>query len=316
MPAKPAAAADQPGDLNLRGDAGVPPPEGAVVEGVANNDRAAVEALQKKVDIAINNVAQADFGQSGPGRTDHPDAEAEVLAAAEPTPEEKDVMLRKLKAVGNEIEQQKIVFEHNRQRMIEDAAAQREREMVLAQMERDKTKVHQLFERFDALMAEGRHKLAEEAVGMEAKSIVDRVPLADAKPDVMVAVNASRLQGAWSDILAVRTARQRGFVDALFQVEKSHVPTADEPAVVYPDSEWWKEMSTAARINTAPWISEDPHRGGKEDPGGLKVAYAADRIRRDAAEGRRAVSRGPDHVEIQLDAAGLERRRASTLNSR
>ena len=35
-------------------------------------------------------------------------------------------------------------------------------------------------------------------------------------------------------------------MDTLYQVDKSHVPFPDEPPIVYPDAERWKEM-TAAR---------------------------------------------------------------------
>ena len=37
--------------------------------------------------------------------------------------------------------------------------------------------------------------------------------------------------------------RHKGVVDALYQVEKSHVPFADDPPIVYPDAEWWQQMT-------------------------------------------------------------------------
>src|SRR5208283_234882 len=41
----------------------------------------------------------------------------------------------------------------------------------------------------------------------------------------------------------VRVAKQKGFVDAMYQTEHSHVPTPDDPPIIYPDAEVWKEMT-------------------------------------------------------------------------
>ncbi len=43
--------------------------------------------------------------------------------------------------------------------------------------------------------------------------------------------------------MAVREARQKGVVDTLYQVELSHIPFPDNPPIVYPDAEWWQQMT-------------------------------------------------------------------------
>ena len=203
---------------------------------------ALVQQLQKNVDITINK-ARNQVGTN-------PDLAAQTIgdqintvsAATEPTPEEKDVMLRRLEAVRTDIGQRKLVFEHRRQQLLADNAARQERQMANASMLRDETKIYDLFQRMDYLMAESRHNEAEKAAEL-ANDIAKVAPFPDAAPIATASINWTRFEGAWNDILMVRTAREKGFVDSLFQVERSSVPTADDPPIVYPDSEWWKEMS-------------------------------------------------------------------------
>ena len=105
VPPAPAPVAGQPGDLNLQGDPGAPPPEGQAVQNDVNTNVAMVQQLQKNVDITINK-ARNQVGTN-------PDLAAQTIgdqintvsAATEPTPEEKDVMLRRLEAVRTDIGQ-------------------------------------------------------------------------------------------------------------------------------------------------------------------------------------------------------------------
>ena len=70
---------------------------------------------------------------------------------------------------------------------------------------------------------------------------------------MVAAMHLARFEAARSDIMAVRVAKQKGFVDAMYQTEKSHVPTPDDPPIVYPDAEVWKDSRRAARK----WSSTD-----------------------------------------------------------
>ena len=73
--------------------------------------------------------------------------------------------------------------------------------------------------------------------------IADRA-MPSAKPTLVAARRASRASTeAYSDIMAVRVAKQKGFVDAMYQTEKSHIPQPDDPPIVYPDAEVWKELT-------------------------------------------------------------------------
>ena len=49
------------------------------------------------------------------------------------------------------------------------------------------------------------------------------------------------------DLMTVRAARQTGFVDSLYQVERFHVPLPDDPPILYPDAEVWRELTARRR---------------------------------------------------------------------
>ena len=68
----------------------------------------------------------------------------------------------------------------------------------------------------------------------------------DPRPEAAVPLAAtltSRMTGSWTDQMAVRVARQKGVIDMLYQCEKASIPMPDEPPIVYPDAEVWKELT-------------------------------------------------------------------------
>ncbi len=156
-------------------------------------------------------------------------------------------------------------------------------------------------QRFDSLMDESRQRLSEKsadkAVADAQTAVVEATKIAEvnmpsAAPTMMVGLAHGSLPGAYDDIMAVRVAKQKGFVDAMYQTEKSHIPTPDDPPIVYPDAEVWKELTARRKekySSTEP-LAKQP--GREEDRRGPQAAYA-DRIRGDAVEGRRRLSQGP-----------------------
>ena len=165
-------------------------------------------------------------------------------------------------------------------------------------------------------MAEARQRLSEKSAdkamedaqmaAVEATKIVDR-SMPSAKPAMVAALHYARFMAAYDDIMAVRVAKQKGFVDAMYQTEKSHVPFPDEPPIVYPDAEVWKELTATSQgeVQFDVAISRrSPSR--KEDRRSPEGAYH-DRIRRDAAEGRRRLSQGPAPHRDPARFRGLER---------
>ena len=62
-------------------------------------------------------------------------------------------------------------------------------------------------------------------------------------PVPVLATLDARMVGYYSNFMELRIARQKGVVDTLYQVEKSHIPFPDEPPIVYPDAEVWQQLT-------------------------------------------------------------------------
>ncbi len=124
-----------------------------------------------------------------------------------------------------------------RQRLLaeEDTRRRMLQELVLNQQ-----KIEGLIERANALVDEGRFRDAEEAA-LAAREMA---------PDVAAltsAVLTVRNIGYTEDMRRIVERRWKGVVDALYQVELSHVPTPDEPPIIYPDAETWILMTERRR---------------------------------------------------------------------
>jgi hypothetical protein len=98
-------------------------------------------------------------------------------------------------------------------------------------------KLHQLMERFNSLMDEGRYRMAEEGPAKQAEEIDPGNPVFTS------ATLNSRTIGYYRDGMAVRVATARGFIDTLYTVERSHIPFPDDPPIVYPDAEVWQQLT-------------------------------------------------------------------------
>ena len=182
--------------------------------------------------------------------------------------------------------------------------ARREMEMTNAALKQDQNKVKQLMERFDSLMAEGRHRLAEESAAFEAEKIVDR-SLPSAEPTMVAAAHRARFRGAYDDIMAVRVAKQKGFVDAMYQTEKSHVPVADDPPIVYPDAEVWKELTARRKEKYSSTDLSRRSPAEKKIDEALKQPTQIEFVET-PLEGRRRLSQGPAPHRDPARFRGLE----------
>jgi len=96
----------------------------------------------------------------------------------------------------------------------------------------DQLKVEQLIVRMNSLLAEGRPRDAEMRATQAREIFPDNIT-------TQAAVLEARTIGYVNDMIALREKRQRGVVEALYAVELSHVPTSDEPPIVYPSAEEW-----------------------------------------------------------------------------
>jgi hypothetical protein len=137
-----------------------------------------------------------------------------------------------------------------RDAQLEQVAAETEaREQINRELYIREQKVEQLMARFNALMDEERYRDAEAVANLAEEMAPYRAGLRTAELD-------ARMIGYTVDMRRLRDARHRGFVDELYNVETSHVPTPEEPPILYPDPEVW-QMLTERRKK---WKSVDLHR--------------------------------------------------------
>ena len=306
--ARPAAgkAANAPvaeaGDLNLQGNGEVLPPDGAAAMKAINESTALEEQWQKDVQGAINKARSQVMVDPGAAETMLQNETNNLTDASELRPEMRERLMGQLRAASRAIRRRKELFIHQEQQRIRDEAARREMEMTNAALEQDQNKVKQLMERFDSLMAEGRHRLAEESAAFEAERIGHR-SLPGSGPTT--GSDFARFRGAYEDSMAVRVARQKGFVDSVFQTERSHVPVPDDPPIVYSGAEAWKELTARRTEKYSAMEALAPHPRREKDRNSPQAAYA-DRVRRDALEGRRRLLEGPARHRDPARWPGLE----------
>jgi hypothetical protein len=138
---------------------------------------------------------------------------------------------------------------------LEQVAAESEaRERINRDLFIREQKVEQLMARFESLMDEERYRDAEAVADIAEAMAPYRAGMRTAELD-------ARMVGYTSDMRRLRDARHRGLVDALYTVETSHVPTPDEPPIVYPDPEVW-QMLTERRKK---WKSVDLRRRSESE---------------------------------------------------
>ena len=101
-------------------------------------------------------------------------------------------------------------------------------------------KNQQLMSRFEALMDEQSFSEAEDVA-----RIVEETTPNEVTP--RAATLWARTSQYHRDMQIVRAERHRNFFTALFQVERSHVPFPDEPPIVYPPAEVWRELTNRRR---------------------------------------------------------------------
>ena len=207
-----------------------------------------------------------------------------VRQTAELNPDVRDQLADVLQAALREAARRKIEVEQTRQDQQENAAAAKERLLVDREpAPQTEQKVKQLMERFNSLMDEGRYRLAEEAAAAEAvKMAAQRLPRLAGNPAPLLATLDSRQIGYYENFMELRVARQKGVVDTLYQVEKSHIPFPDEPPIVYPDAEVWQQLTARRKEKYSSMDLAKHGTAEKKIHDALEVADAVG-VHRDAA---------------------------------
>ena len=304
-----------PGDLNLQGgDAAAPPPAGAAAESEIQQANALEERWQKEVEVAINKARSLVAEKPDEAEKMLQQITANLAAVTELRPEMRDRLMGQLRAASREIRRRKEEYIHREQARIREEAARKEEELVNAALQRDQSKVDQLMRRFDSLLEESRQRLSEQAADQAAADAQTSAAEADkivtgnmpsAGPTMRVAMHTARFLGAYDDIMAVRVARQKGYVDAMYQTEKAHVPTPDDPPIVYPDAEVWKELTARRREKYSSTELSQHSPVEKKIEEALKQPTQIEFVEtplKDVVDYLKDLH----HIEIQLDSAALK----------
>ncbi len=240
---------EQGGPVGLRlvqqpGDGAEPLGEG---EGDLAGDGAFLDRVdedQRVMQQMVEAVVQNAINEARNGMGTDPEAALEMLKlraeelrqTADIDAEVKRQLLRKLEVA---MRQAAFRADEKRERDIRALAieaAAREQEEALLSLELREQKIQQLMVRFNALLDEGYYK--------SAVRVAEMVRLEDPYPKIGdQAVEFGNMEGAARVSMQLRLDRQKGFVDALESVERSHIPTSDEPPIVYPPAEVWRRIT-------------------------------------------------------------------------
>jgi hypothetical protein len=133
--------------------------------------------------------------------------------------------------------QQKLVVDEAQARAEEAAGQAREFQRINDQLALDQMRLKQVMDRFTSLMAEGRFDLADQEVIPEVLRLARDTPISAS------VMSAGRFQRNYEEMRDLWRRREDGFLRTMYQVEQSHVPFPDEPPIVYPDAQWWEQIS-------------------------------------------------------------------------
>lgn len=210
--------------------------DGEFLSDIERRNRVFSGYMQTEVQNAINQARQMMTESPDSAISNLKLAMERVKSAAELDPALRGQLENQLEAALREGARRSTIKRQEDIQRQESAAVAEERRRVNADLFLRQQKVEQLIARFDSLMDEGRfrdaHAVASIAAEIDPKGVTPNL-----------AVNFSGMVGAAQEALELRLRRQVGIVDALGAVERSHVPIADEPPIIYPDPEVWELLS-------------------------------------------------------------------------
>ncbi|HWB14424.1 MAG TPA: VWA domain-containing protein, partial [Pirellulales bacterium] len=225
---------DEP-SISAEGDA-AEAADGELLDEVERQQRVVQGFLRVEVNNALNQ-ASAAMGVDPEGTRDWLKLLLDkVQHTAELAPEVRAQLVDKIEAALR-LASRKLVQKTEQDLQRQQIAAEGEaRERINRELFLQEQKVDQLMARFGALMDEERYRDAEALADIAEE-------IEPGRPGLRGAELTARMVGYQADTFAVLDMRRKGFVDACFQIELSHVPTADEPPILYPDPEVWQLLT-------------------------------------------------------------------------
>ncbi|MEZ6067356.1 MAG: hypothetical protein R3B90_17005 [Planctomycetaceae bacterium] len=175
-----------------------------------------------------------------------------IKSATDISPDARDSMLRELGSFQQFVRNQATQRQSELLDLQIKQRKQEQQERLIEYTELQDEKMQQLVERVRTLLVDfraGDDNAAEEAE-MVGRLIVDLRP---GNPLGMAAITVSEAAGQLRKALRLRSLRADRYLEALYQVEKSHVPFPDEPPVRYPPAEVWQALTERRKK----WASVD-----------------------------------------------------------
>ncbi|MCL6508206.1 MAG: VWA domain-containing protein, partial [Bryobacteraceae bacterium] len=228
------AAGEAAPDLDLEGQ------DGAFVDKVTKDIEVSTQRLQAEVQVGINEARQTMGTDPAAARDKLRQLRDYVRKAVDVSADVRAQLNRQIEEAIRAADREHVRANQEsllREQARAEAAAQEQinRRLYLTQQ-----KAEQLMERFNSLLDEERYKDAE-AVAAEAKEMLPETP------EMTTGVLTARNVGYTKLMDALRDQRHRGLVDSLYAVEVSHVPTPDEPPILYPPAEVWRDLTERRR---------------------------------------------------------------------
>ena len=212
------------------------PADGELIDEVERQQRVYQQFLQSEVRNVINEARKT--------MAIDPEAASGMLKltlekvrqAPEINPELRDQLADQIEAALQAASRQALVKSQRDLTREQIAAESEARRRITQELFLQEEKIDQLMARFNALMDEERYRDAEAVANIAEEMSPGTAGLRDAEL-------AARMVGYVSDMMAVVDARHKGMIDSLYQTELSHVPTPDEPPILYPDPEVWQLLT-------------------------------------------------------------------------
>ena len=220
--------------------------------------RVRAQQLEQEAAVRIRDARQMMTFDPDRARADVKDLQRLVMASDDLDAAMRDRLNRQLEMVVRE----SIV--RSREKVERDLAAERraaigrERMRLNSELQRKEDRIKQLTERYNALVEEGirvgyqrpttRFNEAERDVAVEiaeeAPDIYANYPVPmTARVIGRTAPLVARILDYDAENMRVRREMQRGFMDSLHLVDVAAIPFPDEPPIIYPNAERWRELT-------------------------------------------------------------------------
>ena len=235
-PRDAAAGPDDAADPPPAASPAAEPDDGQLLDEVERQRRVFVEFLQTEVRNSVN-AARTMMGVDPEGAINMLKLLLEkVDQASELDPQVRAQLRDRIEAALQTASRQALIKSQRDLAREQIAAESEARRRITQDLFLQEEKIDQLMARFNALMDEERYRDAEAVANIAEEMSPGTAGLRDAEL-------AARMIGYVSDMMAVVDARHKGMIDSLYQVELSHVPTPDEPPILYPDPEVWQLLT-------------------------------------------------------------------------